>query len=58
MKESTHVSLDLTEGMFATSNKGLIPCLVQTQAHKGAQLISDRVHANATRENKSPQAHK
>lgn len=48
MKESTHVSLGLTEEMFATSNKALIPCLAQTQAHKGAQFISDHVQANAT----------
>lgn len=48
MKESTHVSLGLTEKMFATPNKAQILSLVETQAHKRAQFISSHVHANAT----------
>lgn len=48
MKESTHVSLGLTEKMFATSNKAQILSLAQAQAHKWAQFISSHVRANAT----------
>lgn len=48
MKKSTNVSLSFTEKMFASSNKAQILSLVQTQAHKWAQFISNHVHANAT----------